>query len=81
MTKTPFQHRCDFYLAVCDAFGWCPNTGRVVFVTKGDDKAWCGCSTPGTHLASSLKRATVEDLVRQDMAERKVDSIDDVGND
>lgn len=67
-----------FLLAVCEAFGICPNTGRVVFSTKGDDKAHCGCgqrgtpadTTPGVHLVRLLQPATAEDYARQLHAER-----------
>lgn len=70
--------KAKFFRAVCEAFGICPNTGRVVFSTKGDDKAYCGCgktatpadTTPGVHLVRLLQPATAEDMARQFHAER-----------
>lgn len=62
-----------FFAAVCESFGVCPNTGRVVFAAKGDDKAYCGCgktatkadTTPGVHLVRLLQTATAADMARQ----------------
>jgi hypothetical protein len=57
-------------------FHRCPNTGRVLHSTKGDDKAFCRCGQPNPHLPNEtlhahfkefMARATVEDFVEQEL--------------
>lgn len=57
-----------YFTAICESFGRCPTTGKVVFATKGDDKAFCGCGQ--AHLARRLAPATAEDMARQFHSER-----------
>lgn len=61
----------NYFRAVCEAFGYCPTTGQVVFSTKGDDKAYCGCGEH--HLVRLLKPATAEDMATQFEQERRRD--------
>jgi hypothetical protein len=55
-------------------FHRCPNTGRVLHSTKGDDKAFCRCGeTPPVHLKDHMVPATVEDFVEQELWSGVVD--------
>jgi hypothetical protein len=55
-------------------FHRCPNTGRVLHSTKGDDKAFCRCGeTPPVHLKEFMARATVDDFVEQELWSGVVD--------
>jgi|688.fasta_scaffold388744_4 hypothetical protein len=62
------QQLTNYFRAVCEAFGYCPTTARVVFSAKGDDKAFCGCGEH--HLVRLLKPATAEDMAIQFQQER-----------
>jgi hypothetical protein len=55
-------------------FHRCPNTGRVLHSTKGDDKAFCRCGeTPPVHLKDHMVPATVDDFVEQELWSGVVD--------
>lgn len=51
----------EYFRAVCEAFGYCPTTGKVVFSAKGDEH----------HLVRLLQPATAGDMARQFEQERK----------
>jgi hypothetical protein len=63
-------------------FHRCPNTGRVLHSTKGDDKAFCRCGQPNPHLPNEtlhahfkefMAKATVDDFVEQELWSGVVD--------
>jgi hypothetical protein len=63
-------------------FHRCPNTGRVLHSTKGDDKAFCRCGRRNPHLPNEtlhahfkefMAKATVDDFVEQELWSNAVD--------
>lgn len=76
MSATEAQR--EFARRTCD-FHRCPNTGRVLQSTQGDDKALCSCEQPnpavptehaGCHIKRFLRAATADDFVQQEEARR-----------
>jgi hypothetical protein len=54
------------YLKDAVTFVRCPNTNKVIFTTKDDDKVMCSCNPTGLHKVADCRPATVDDWKQQE---------------